>query len=63
MAEKKKAETKKKSETKKKKAEVSYNGKEYSVLEEVNGRLKLTDGTIHFWVKAEKIERVRYECR
>ena len=47
MAEKKKKTTKK----------VTYRDKKFSVMEEVNGRLKLTDGIIHFWVKADKVER------
>lgn len=47
MAEKKKKTTKK----------VTYRDKKFTVMEEVNGRLKLTDGIIHFWVKADKVER------
>lgn len=47
MAEKKKKTTKK----------VTYKDKKFTVMEEVNGRLKLTDGIIHFWVKADKVER------
>ena len=34
-----------------------YNGQKYTILEEANDRIKLTDGTIHFWVKADKVER------
>ena len=47
MAEKKKKTTKK----------VTYRDNKFTVMEEVNGRLKLTDGIIHFWVKADKVER------
>ena len=47
MAEKKKKTTKK----------VTYRDKKFTVMEEANGRLKLTDGIIHFWVKADKVER------
>ena len=47
MAEKKKKTIKK----------VTYKDKKFAVMEEVNGRLKLTDGVIHFWVKADKVER------
>jgi RNA binding exosome subunit len=47
MAEKKKKTTKK----------VTYRDKKFTIMEEVNGRLKLTDGIIHFWVKADKVER------
>ena len=47
MAEKKKKTIKK----------VTYKDKKFAVMEEVNGRLKLTDGIIHFWVKADKVER------
>ena len=47
MAEKKKKTTKK----------VTYRDKKFTVMEEVNGRLKLTDGIIHFWVKTDKVER------
>ena len=47
MAEKKKKTSKK----------VTYRDKKFTVMEEANGRLKLTDGIIHFWVKADKVER------
>ena len=47
MAEKKTKTTKK----------VTYRDKKFTVMEEANGRLKLTDGIIHFWVKADKVER------
>ena len=43
--------------TKKTTKKVTYRDKKFTVMEEVNGRLKLTDGIIHFWVKAEKVER------
>ena len=36
---------------KKKKEMFLYKGKKYEVLERANGRVKLTDGVIHFWVK------------
>lgn len=51
MAEKKTA----KKTTKKNTA--TYNGQKYTVLDEANGKIKLTDGVIHFWVKADKVER------
>lgn len=43
--------------TTKKTKKVTYKNKKFTVMEEVNGRLKLTDGIIHFWVKADKVER------
>ena len=43
--------------TKKTSKKVTYRDKKFTVMEEVNGRLKLTDGIIHFWVKADKVER------
>ena len=43
--------------TTKKTKKVTYKDKKFTVMEEVNGRLKLTDGIIHFWVKADKVER------
>lgn len=43
--------------TTKKTKKVTYRDKKFTVMEEVNGRLKLTDGIIHFWVKADKVER------
>ena len=43
--------------TTKKTKKVTYKDKKFTVMEEVNGRLKLTDGVIHFWVKADKVER------
>lgn len=43
--------------TKKTTKKVTYRDKKFTVMEEVNGRLKLTDGIIHFWVKADKVER------
>lgn len=36
---------------------VTYKGQNYILLEEAYGKCKLTDGTIHFWVKAEEVER------
>ena len=49
----KKAEAKK--ETKKSK-NVTYKQQKYTVLEEQDGKLKLTDGIIHFWVRKESVE-------
>lgn len=43
--------------TTKKTKKVTYKDKKFTVMEEANGRLKLTDGIIHFWVKADKVER------
>ena len=43
--------------TKKTTKKVTYRDKKFTVMEEANGRLKLTDGIIHFWVKADKVER------
>lgn len=43
--------------TKKTTKKVTYRDKKFTVMEETNGRLKLTDGIIHFWVKADKVER------
>lgn len=43
--------------TTKKTKKVTYRDKKFTVMEEANGRLKLTDGIIHFWVKADKVER------
>ena len=47
----------KKKETKKKtkKDTVTYKGQEYEVMERQPDRLKLTDGVIHFWVKAKDV--------
>lgn len=36
---------------------VTYKEQKYTLLEEANGKCKLTDGTIHFWVRAEQVER------
>lgn len=35
---------------------VTYKGKKYTVLEKTDDRYKLTDGLIHFWVKAKDVE-------
>ena len=51
------AEKKPTKKTTKKTKKVTYKDKKFAVMEEVNGRLKLTDGIIHFWVKADKVER------
>lgn len=53
MAEKKT--TKKKATTKKTKNTVLYNEKEYEVLEQTEDKVKLTDGSIHFWVRAKDV--------
>ena len=34
---------------------VLYKGKEYEVLERNDHKVKITDGMIHFWVKAEDV--------
>lgn len=39
-----------------KKTKVTYKGQKYTVLEEQDGKLKLTDGIIHFWVKKDNVE-------
>ena len=53
----KNTETKPKATTKKPKAEaVTYRGRKYTVLERTDHKVKLTDGTIHFWVKADNVE-------
>ena len=41
----------------KKSNEVTFKETKYTLLEESYGKCKLTDGTIHFWVKAEEVER------
>lgn len=47
-----------KKETKKTKKTntATYKNQKYTILEEANGKVKLTDGTIHFWVRADSIE-------
>lgn len=40
----------------KKPTAVTYKGCKYEVLERTEQRVCLTDGTIHFWIKAEDIE-------
>ena len=54
----KKTETKPKTATTKKpKAEtVTYRDQKYTVLERNDHKVKLTDGIIHFWVKADNVE-------
>lgn len=34
---------------------VIYKDQKYTVIEENDGKLKLTDGIVHFWVKADKV--------
>ena len=49
----------KKTTTKKaepKKDTVTYKGQEYTVLERGDNRICITDGLIHFWVKAKDVE-------
>ena len=38
------------------KKKVTYKGRKFTVLEENNNRVKLTDGTIHFWVDKKYVE-------
>jgi hypothetical protein len=33
-----------------------YDGREYIVLERKDGKVKITDGTIHFWTKDEQAD-------
>ena len=35
---------------------VTYKDKEYTVLQRTPDRVMLTDGLIHFWVKAEDVK-------
>ena len=37
-------------------AKVTYKQQKYTVLEEQDGKLKLTDGIIHFWVRKDNVE-------
>ena len=46
--------TKKKTEDK-----CVYRGETYTVLERNEKKVKLTDGVIHFWVKAEDVKAGR----
>ena len=53
----KKTESKPKATTKKSKADTAtFRGQKYIVLERSDHKVKLTDGTIHFWVKASNVE-------
>lgn len=53
----KKTESKPKATTKKPKADTAvFRGQKYIVLERSDHKVKLTDGTIHFWVKASNVE-------
>ena len=57
MAEKKTST--KKTTTRKTKASaqtVKYRGRAYTVLERNDHKVKLTDGVIHFWAKADDVE-------
>ena len=40
----------------KKKEYVTYNGRKYEVLEKIDDTYKLTDGLIHFYVKAKDVK-------
>lgn len=35
--------------------EVTFRGNKYILLEEANGKCKLTDGMIHFWVRGDEV--------
>ena len=50
MAEKKTAAKKPKKNT------VTYKNRQFTVLDRNERALKLTDGTIHFWVRADRVE-------
>lgn len=52
-----KKETKKTTRTKKTDNTVIYRDQKYTLLEEAHGKCKLTDGTIHFWVKEKDVSR------
>ena len=43
-------------QTKKTTKKVTYKGQKYTVLEQTDDRIMLTDGLIHFWVKASDVE-------
>lgn len=40
----------------KKPEQATFNGKQYEILERTPDRFKLTDGTIHFWARADRVE-------
>lgn len=42
--------------TKKTKKTVTYKEQEYTVLDRVPGKVLLTDGLIHFWVKEKDVQ-------
>lgn len=46
----------KKATKKTQKDTVKYKGQKYTVLEKNEKRVCLTDGLIHFWVRAEDVE-------
>lgn len=50
MAEKKAAAKKPKKKT------VTYKNRKFTVLDSNDRSMKLTDGTIHFWVRADRVE-------
>lgn len=39
-----------------KKNTVTYKGKQFTVLEKNERSMKLTNGSIHFWVRADRVE-------
>lgn len=39
----------------KKPSKVTYKGQKYEVLDRTEDRVMLTDGLIHFWVKAKDV--------
>lgn len=52
----KKTETKPATTGKPKKITAIYQGKKYDVLEQNEHKVCLTDGSIHFWVRAKDVE-------
>ena len=43
-------------QTKKTTKKVTYKGQKYTVLDRTDDKVMLTDGQIHFWVKAKDVE-------
>lgn len=41
---------------KKKNNKVTYKNRQFTVLERTDRMLKLTNGSIHFWVRADRVE-------
>ena len=52
----KKTDTKTATTEKPKKVTATYKGKEYTVLDRNEHKVCLTDGMIHFWVKANDVQ-------